>query len=570
MVMNNSWEPIQPKVNESAEFLEIASDFGDPMELFREALHNAYDWGASKFQILINVEEISGQDKLVIELIDDGVGMDKGTIVNNFWNLGDSKSKDNHKSIGEKGHGTKIYLRSDKVIVHTSTGEKSYESMCEGAFGLLNAGEVHKPYVRECEENFSKGTSIRIEGYNNNQRAKLKQEIIKDYLYWFTVLGTIESQFEGREIRDFKVYLKALDVDEPEELCMGHRFAEENKDINKLFEDYGETAADYYVKRFVFANQSLESMPEVKYDVVIYFEGDEAKRKYNNMIRMKKNSATGAYKVSDRYGIWLCKDFVPIQRVNEWITSFGTGSNSFGLLHGFVNCQKLKLTANRGTIANTNQQIIDELKKSVQKIISDIDIDLYNNDVITLKKWKEEAKTLEFEKAAFKKRKELVTQKKYFTINDRVFLTPRNEAELYGLFISLYTLYPEHFDFEPLDYDENAGIDLLARNKTKNKISECEFWYVELKYQLGATEFNHSFSNIRYIVCWELASKMKDGSILKTSVEDAARVLKIIPKDEDKPRRYYLDADDAAIKINVICLKEFIEDVLGIDILEQE
>lgn len=31
------------KVNESAEFLEIASDFGDPLELFREALHNAYD-----------------------------------------------------------------------------------------------------------------------------------------------------------------------------------------------------------------------------------------------------------------------------------------------------------------------------------------------------------------------------------------------------------------------------------------------------------------------------------------------------------------------------------------------
>ena len=61
MVMDNSWEPIQPKVNESAEFLEIASDFGDPMDLFREALHNAYDWGASKFQILINVEEISGQ-----------------------------------------------------------------------------------------------------------------------------------------------------------------------------------------------------------------------------------------------------------------------------------------------------------------------------------------------------------------------------------------------------------------------------------------------------------------------------------------------------------------------------
>lgn len=83
----------------------------------------------------------------------------------------------------------------------------------------------------------------------------------------------------------------------------------------------------------------------------------------------------------------------------------------------------------------------------------------------------------------------------------------------------MYTLYPDEFEFEPLDYDESAGIDLLARNKTGNKIADCEFWYVELKYQFGATEFNHSFSNIRYIVCWELSSKVKDGSLLKTSVE---------------------------------------------------
>lgn len=52
------WEKIIPKVNESAEFLEIASDFGDPLELFREALHNAYDWGATEFKIIITVSEI--------------------------------------------------------------------------------------------------------------------------------------------------------------------------------------------------------------------------------------------------------------------------------------------------------------------------------------------------------------------------------------------------------------------------------------------------------------------------------------------------------------------------------
>lgn len=565
----SDWETIVPKVNEASEFLEIASDFGDPMEIFREALHNAYDWGASEFRITISVREIGGQDKLVIELEDNGVGMSRDTLMNNFWNLGDSKSRENKHAIGEKGHGTKIYLRSDRVVVHTCHEGRSYESVCDGAFSRLNAGEIHSPKIRESETSYPKGTRICIEGYNSNQRTMFKQAILKDYLYWYTVLGTVENQFVNREIRDFKVYLQALDREEPEELAMGHPFAEENNDINRLFDEHGETAADYYVKKFVYQDQTLESMPEIKFDVVIYFEGDEAKRLYNPMIRMRKNNSTGKYKVSDRYGLWLCKDFVPIQRVNEWITSFGTGSNSYGLLHGFINCQKLKLTANRGSIANTNIQVISELKKAVQDIIEEINIDLYKHDVMTLRKWKEEAKTIEFEKAAFKKRKELVTQKKYFMIGGRTFLAPRNEAELYGLFISLYTLKPEDFDFEPLDYDESAGIDLLARNKTNNRIADCEFWYVELKYQLGATEFNHSFSNIRYIVCWELSPRVKDGTQLKTSVEDETRFFRIIPAEDGGMRKYFLDSDDTSVKIKVICLKDYITKKLGITLLDQ-
>ena len=39
------------------------------MELFREALHNAYDWKATKFYISIEVEEIAGNEKMVITLI---------------------------------------------------------------------------------------------------------------------------------------------------------------------------------------------------------------------------------------------------------------------------------------------------------------------------------------------------------------------------------------------------------------------------------------------------------------------------------------------------------------------
>lgn len=561
------WENVEPKVNDVAEFLEIAGDFGDPMELFREALHNAFDWHATEFYISVCVEDIAGNEKLVIELRDNGDGMTKERIVNNFWNLGDSASKDDKSKIGEKGHGTKIYLRSDRIVVHTSDGNKSYESICESAFGSLNSSKIHVPQVREVSEMYEKGTNVRLEGYNQNDMGQYTQDIIKDYLYWRTKLGSIEGELVGKEKPNFTVFLKALDVDEYEKLEFGHIFAKENNDVNQLFEKYEENAADYFVKKYIYQDRSLDARPDIKYDVVIYIEGDEAKKIYNPLLRKRKNNKKGNYKVSDRYGIYLCKDYIPIQRVNEWITGFGTGSNSFVMLHGFINCQKLKLTANRGSVANTNMQIVNEIRKGVEEILKEIDVDLYKNNIGTLKKWQQEAKTEEVEKVAFQKRKELILAKKYFEINGRVFLEPRNEAELYGLFMSIYTLYPDKFPFEPLDYDESIGIDLIARNKTDNKIADCEYWYVELKYLLGSREFNHSFRNIRIIVCWDFSSNLKDGSTISSTAGDSDRQFHISTLDGKKV--YYLDADDSQIRIKVISLREFIKEELNIEIKEQ-
>ena len=43
MTNQNLWKKIQPNVDASAEFFEIVNDFGDPLELLREAISNAID-----------------------------------------------------------------------------------------------------------------------------------------------------------------------------------------------------------------------------------------------------------------------------------------------------------------------------------------------------------------------------------------------------------------------------------------------------------------------------------------------------------------------------------------------
>ncbi len=91
---------------------------------------------------------------------------------------------------------------------------------------------------------------------------------------------------------------------------------------------------------------------------------------------------------------------------------------------------------------------------------------------------------------------------------------------------------------------------------------------VELKYMFGAREFNHSFKNIREVVCWDISSKLKDGSQIKTSVDNDVREFQI--KDDNGRKVYFLDSKSSTIKIKVICIKQYVTEVLGIKILEQE
>ncbi|MBQ3905770.1 MAG: ATP-binding protein, partial [Lachnospiraceae bacterium] len=257
------WEEFVPKVNPAAEFFEIAGDFGDEMEIFREALHNAMDWGATEFRISVEVKSINGKETLVITMSDNGIGMNKDVLQNNFWALGNSLSYDDADKIGEKGHGTKIYLRSTFVRVETSNGIESYESECEGAYVALGERKMHQPRIRLSEKAFPRGTKIIVEGYNLSDDFSSYTELrIKDYLGWFTKVGSVENQFSGHNMRDFKVYLKALDKSNYTEVPMGHIFAKENSNIPALLKEHPDNAVKYYVKKYLYQDEQFEKRPD--------------------------------------------------------------------------------------------------------------------------------------------------------------------------------------------------------------------------------------------------------------------------------------------------------------------
>ena len=563
----NEWESITPQVNSEAEFLEIASDFGNPLEIVREAISNSIDAGATEIRISFSVAEIDGATTSIIEFEDNGSGMTREVLTRDFWGLGFSNSRGEKDKIGEKGHGTKIYLRSEEVYVLTHSSEGSFESVCERPMRALTRRQPHAPRIRAVERSQDhRGTRVRVSGYNQNERAKFVQDVVKDYILWFTKFGSVETAMGSSTLAGTKLFLKCLNRDDFEEIQFGHYFPSESDDIDKLFEKYQANAADYFVRRYVVEDR-LKELPEVTYQAIISVEGDQIKRQYNPLIGERRRPGTGRYRVGDRYGLWLCKDYIPVQRINDWIVGFGTGSNSLTLLHGFVNCQRLKLTANRGSIANTDPKVLEELRKAIQSHMDEINTQLNRRGIYTLFQWQNEERTLTQEKEDYDARTKSFRDRKVAVLDGQTLLEPRNESELFGLFTRVYAQRPNLFDFEPLDYNTSRGIDIVARNNTANKISESTYWYVELKFFLRET-LDHGFKYMRYIVCWDFDKNIKKDTEFAAVQEADVRQLENA-KDSNGHTVYFLNSKTNAIKIQVIRLKEFLSERLKLTFEQQ-
>jgi hypothetical protein len=117
-----------PVVREAHAFLEISKDFTTPAEIFRESIANSLDAYARTLWLRTSIRKERGRDTVVIDLSDDGGGMN-GDGIRAFLNLSDSikpKTAPSGKTVrrmtGYKGHGTKVYFNSDKLEVLSYDG----------------------------------------------------------------------------------------------------------------------------------------------------------------------------------------------------------------------------------------------------------------------------------------------------------------------------------------------------------------------------------------------------------------------------------------------------------------
>lgn len=546
---------ITPKVDETQEFIEIANDFSNPLDLVREAISNAYDAEATEIRIIFDVIKQYGESVLKIVLADNGTGM-SGDQLQNFFDLGNSTRRDNDAAIGEKGHGTKVYFNSRQIEVKTSTGDDGFQAIMDEPFRKLHDRQIPTVHVTP-QSDIPKGTEIIIYGYNNNRRDKFTHHILKDYINWFTKHGSIDKHF-NTEIKKVKLLLKGLGANDFEQIDQGHFFPEDSKNINKLLDDYMIKAPDHYSKKIIKTG-ILKNFPEITYEAIFSLEGKYVRYGYNTMLRRPGYTAPeGAYTIQERYGLWVCKDFMPIQRKNEWITFKGSEYTKF---HAFINCQDLRLTANRGSIDNTPTEILQDLKEEVRKIYESI----IKSDEWTSMEWLEEEaqayQTVEKEKKNFDWRINKVNRANIAIHKGVTLVEPERESGVYSLFLILSTLEEDLFPFYVIDYDTHEGIDVIAKGDKNTPISSAKLFYVEFKRTLSKG-FNHSFENIHSIVCWD--TDIKHDEILK-DINSEERKMQIIPPDsEDDYTRYFLDNPKKAHKIEVFCLSSYLKEKLDL------
>jgi hypothetical protein len=414
---------------------------------------------------------------------------------------------------------------------------------------------------KECKEQ-KPGSSITIFGYNSNIQAGFSHDEIKDYIYWFTKFGSPELELEKETYKGVKIRLKGLGANEFEELEFGHKFAEVNTDIRALKSKDRVSPLDYYVAKWVFNDIPIIGKPSSKIDFVFYIEGDKAKREYNKMIHEKWQAwKPGEYDVGWRYGLWLCKDYIPIQRKSEWVAV----KSEWTKYHSFVNCQDFRLTANRGDLENTPPDLLGAIEETVK--------DLFQNKISQSKefqKYREELLTEQVERTAqqeesdFNRRRREALSKNAAEINGITFLEPRQEGGVLSLFLQLKTIRPELFDFKVIDYDTSMGYDLLVTKDTALDLNQASMKFVEMKYELKRN-FNHSFGKLAAIICWD--TKLANDEEVYDIVGEK-RSMKITSKDYSGPgsyKKYMLVSNTSPHNIEVFVLKDYLKDKLSLD-----
>lgn len=607
----------QAHVNEGYELYQIITDFGDPLEIFREGIQNSFDADATKMYVRVYEEPHLGGKKLIIEMIDNGHGIKKDKI-NVFFDIANSTKVDSSflptgQKHGYKGHGSKVFFCADQVTICSKTKDGEYwaSTLNDPLKQLGETKELH--YSDPCDDpnslrislpqEWESGFIVRIVSprvfLTQHTHAQLNHKVLRDYIKWYTIFGTVETAYSdelkrrdiklylsGLNLNNFKSYYKTIESCDPvpeiisdtiykcdfEVVPLGHYFPPERKTekvLRKYTKEIHSSKAwfDYY-SRMVFNDEVVEG--GISFHLIISIEGYETKRRYDPLLsRRGVPKEEGTHTDASRYGLWACKGGVPIERIDEWLEG-GHGVGTYTYMQAFVDCTEFQLTANRGSICNTDIEKLDLIKRGINRIFNDSKVANAIKERSEIEEIEKTIASIDDDGKALASRYKSAKSRKIITLpNGRKLLEPTktgknsyNESETFALLIAVIENYPDLFPFHILDYNTTKGIDFVVDHNGNPK-------YIELKGML-TKKINHPFRHLYKFICYDI--DVKKNEIVEDK-EDFQTILQVNPNDlfdspdadyRKKYTSYVLVPNKAAIQsMEIIRLKSFLEEVLG-------
>ncbi|GAA1324188.1 hypothetical protein GCM10009647_059540 [Streptomyces sanglieri] len=508
-----------PKVNEVNEFLEIASDFEDPLEVIRESLSNSYDAGASEVEITI-LNRPDGSD-IIIE--DDGHGMDERDL-ESFFDLGNSRKTN---SIGYKGHGTKIFYKSDRIEVTTVRDGSSYRAVMENPWEKLNRKELPKyDLTKTSVRRGNPGTKIKITNFRSGKgfdAEALTYNKIHHYLKWKTIAGSLAHEFgESQREMEITVNLDEKIDDTKDKLVTTNQLEFPDEQLDP---DDGKFPAERMCKHY----------PAREIDVE--YEGGETTVQIVGMVGGKKarNELPTYGKHSAQFGIWLAKDHIKVERYNEAV------SHDNEYIHFFfvANCQDIELSANRETIRNKSSSVYQAVTEEIEYYLSKVMQDPWFKDYLQTRKEGKHQRRKANQQSSLKDRRERVETDGFDPDNSSEVLLGLERAVNRNASVSLSVE-----DFQP-----DADVHAIVRQGGRLRNTAVH------PTLTGLLEDEIPLENVDLAVCWtlgdpaelkeyeregyfggDLSIQLDEGSVLYQEAEDSQyiEVLEVEPLLESK------------------------------------
>lgn len=602
------------QINKGYELYQIITDFGEPLEIFREAFQNAVDEDASNVYCNVYEKQRMRGRELIIDIWNDGKALSKENVAN-FFGLAKSTKVDQNNiplkgKLGYKGHGSKIFFNAQKVQICSKSSDDEW--CVELDDPLLQLEEKNtleysdfidiKDMDIKLPEEWAQGFMVRIIAPKHfstlHTQFKLNHMYLRDYISWYTIFGTIQTWYDDSlKEKDIKLFLSGLKVEDfkkkynnvkeidpvpifeeldgeiYEIIKMGHLFPEERYTEPKMraYANSVNSAKEYYdfYSRRIY-NDNVVCSNNTVFRLIISLEGYETKRKYDVLLSKRGKPRTEMIHTdSERYGLWVCKGGVPVEKVDDWIEG-GKGNGTYTYMQAFIDCEDFSLTANRGSIQNSDLEKIDVIKKELNRILNESKVKSMMNERSEMEALEKQLQSIDTDIDELKTRKKAALKRRKIVLPDEtVLLEPTktksgySESETMVLLINIMAHYPSLFTFKLLDYNTTKGIDFVVDVNGEAR-------YIELKGTLGK-RMNHPFRCIDKFICYETALQEDDPVI---DMEDFETKLFINKHDkfasyDDRYRNkqyqsYRLRPSSSQIKdMEIICLKKILTEIIG-------